>query len=90
MLLDVIFDNPGINLDGIKELLMLKTVETVKLRYISVSVSQICIKTKELTLSRQKMHFIVSRSKEKKEDFLYQIMNAASTFVLVDETGTNQ
>ena len=85
ILLQILFENPGIYLDEIKE----KLQESSGL---SVAHSTICVEVHELGLTRQKMSFIMSRRcEDKRAEFLCQVMNIpARMFVFVDETGSNQ
>ena len=85
ILLQILFENPGIYLDEIKEKL-------VELSGISVVVSTICVAVRELGLTRQKIRFIMSRRcEDERAEFLCKVMHIpASMFVFVDETGSNQ
>ena len=85
ILLQILFKNPGIYLDEIKE----KLQESSGL---SVAHSTICVEVHELELTRQKMSFIMSRRcQDRWAEFLCQVMNVpARMFVFVDETGSNQ
>ena len=76
ILLQILFENPGIYLDEIKEKLQ-------ELSGLSVAHSTTCVEVHELGLTRQKMSFIMSRR--------CQVMNdPARMFVFVDKTGSNQ
>ena len=59
ILLQILFENPGIYLDEIKEKLQ-------ELSGLSVAHSTICVEVHELGLTRQKMSFIMSRRCEDK------------------------
>ena len=85
ILLQILFENPGIYLDEIKEKLQ-------ELSGLSVAHSTICVEVHELGLTRQKMSFIMSRQcEDKRAEFLCQVMNVPGRmFVFVDETGSNQ
>lgn len=84
ILLQIVFDFPGIYLEEIKVKL-----ETTG---IPISLSQICTEIHEMGLTRQKMHFVVcQRSEEKRAEFINEVMYVpASMFVFVDETGSDQ
>lgn len=59
---------------------------------VRVSISQMCTEVSRMGLSRQKLHFIVSRrSEEERAECMNEVMCIpASMFVFVDETGSDQ
>lgn len=84
-LIQVVFDKPGIYLEEIQRSMQ-------DLVGVRVSIGQICTEVKEMGLTRQKLHFIVSRrSEEKRAEFMNEVQCIpASMLVFVDETGSDQ
>ena len=85
LILDAIFENPGIYLDELQS--RLKDVFGTE-----ISLSVICQTVKNMGLTRQRLkHVVVRRSEEERAKFMIQVQGIpASCFVWVDETGSDR
>ena len=85
LILDAIFDNPGIHLDELQA--SLKCVFGT-----DISLGVICNTVRKMGLIRQRLnHVVVRRSEEERARFMVQVQGVpASCFVWLDETGSDR